>query len=58
MGRLNVLQAYTDPIQMWTATAPIGINQRLKDVPAAREISSSRTVIVAAEYIPHGDLPS
>src|SRR5215467_1119454 len=27
IGRLNVLQAYTDPIQIYTATAPIGINQ-------------------------------
>jgi hypothetical protein len=28
MGRLNVLQAYTDPMQMCTITAPTGMNQR------------------------------
>src|SRR6516225_4987739 len=43
---------------MCTATAPIGINHRLKDVADCREISSSRTVIVAAKYIPHKSLAS
>src|SRR5262249_50478051 len=33
IGRLNVLHAYTEPMHMCTATAPTGINQRLK--PAA-----------------------
>jgi hypothetical protein len=28
MGRLNVLQEYTDPMQMCTMTAPTGMNQR------------------------------
>ena len=32
MGRLNVLHAYTDPMQMCTATAPTGMNQRLNEV--------------------------
>src|SRR5437773_7210078 len=31
IGRLNVLHAYTDPIQLWTATAPTGINHRLNE---------------------------
>src|SRR5262245_10369067 len=29
IGRLNVLHAYTDPMQMCTATAPTGMNHRL-----------------------------
>src|SRR5439155_11987738 len=34
IGRLNVLHAYTEPIQMCTATAPPGINHRLKATAA------------------------
>src|SRR5215475_12200299 len=37
IGRLNVLQAYTDPMQICTATAPTGINHRLN--PAAMCVS-------------------
>src|SRR5690348_7607638 len=37
IGRLKVLQAYTEPMQMCTATAPTGINHRLK--PAATAVS-------------------
>src|SRR4051812_42929460 len=29
MGRLKVLQAYTEPMQIWMATAATGISQRL-----------------------------
>src|SRR3954470_1855920 len=29
IGRLNVLHAYTEPMQICTSTAPIGIRQRL-----------------------------
>jgi hypothetical protein len=39
MGRLKVLQAYTDPMHMWTATAATGISQRLNDVPDCEEVT-------------------
>src|SRR6187397_246226 len=32
IGRLNVLQAYTEPMQTCTATAPAGTSQRRSDV--------------------------
>src|SRR5437016_3216914 len=40
IGRLNVLQAYTEPIQICTATAPTGMNHRLNAaLPRAFEAS-------------------
>jgi hypothetical protein len=32
MGRLKMLQEYTEPMQIWIATAATGISQRLKGV--------------------------
>src|SRR6266481_1767654 len=42
MGRLNVLQEYTEPMHRWMATAAAGISQRLKGAcgPAIRSTAS------------------
>src|SRR5438445_10537985 len=36
MGRLNVLQEYTEPMQTWTAIAATGMSQRLNGAAGAR----------------------
>src|SRR5262245_12542286 len=48
IGRLNVLHAYTDPMQMCTATAPNGMNQRLNTaVDFETAVSTAFTAMVA-----------